>query len=232
MRDKDNIVWSSTANTDFWLYDATDEDVIDQYSEYYDDDVILMDGESANIDTVSADEMDVDEMRSVLADDNYLEELDYEELEQYIAPAVAGQCYNNYLWFIGNYQRWSGGHEALGFYDNAEDGLISVCYPNYDSHSELLNDDGSLVFTEYTHDTPMGGTYMTLYSIKDADTWNAAEDWLNTEYTELDTEGNERHIPEYWGYEADISDVAEDFDVVRELIERGYLTPVSAKLFA
>ena len=259
MRDLDKIVWSSTANHDYYFYKATDDEIRADYEEVFGEDFVLpseidklrqdiVDGylDDGDLDSalewksVDDDEVldyygyevkDIDDMRSELANDEMSEVIDYDNLVESIAPEIERQCHNNVFWMVGNYQRWNGGHSAYAFFDDVEKGLVKVCYPNYDSTADLINDNGNLVFTEYTHDAPMGGTYMTLYSFKDADAWNAAEDWLNTEYTELDYEGNERHIPEYWGYEADISDVAEDADVLSAFIERGYLTPVSAKLW-
>ena len=136
---------------------------------------------------------------------------DYEDLKYDIAPAVAKQCYGGHLWFIGNYQRWDGGREAMGYYDDAEKGLVDVCYPNYDSHSWLVNEDGAVVFGESNHDAPMGGTSMTLYSFKDRQAYDAADN-------EEDGDGV------YYGNE--------DFASVKHWIEQGWLTPVDAnKLF-
>ena len=196
------------------ILNASDDKVVDLYCDYF-----------------GAEAIDLDDARSRLSYKDDAWDPDYEDLEDSIAPAVAEQCYHNYLWMIGNYQRWNGGREALGFFTDAEQGLISTCYPNYDSTAELINDDGNLAFTEYTHDTPMGGTLMTLYSFKDKASFDAAEEYINTEYTETDYEGNQRHIPEYWGYEASIDDLAEDFNAVSAWIDNGWLTPVSAKLW-
>ena len=263
MRDKNNIVWSSTATHDFWLYEATDAEVVFEYKEYHDPDAIASDyqpdidfarkelyneysadedyemlgelklaGDSEVIemycDYFGAEAVTVDDMRSYLAYGDADYDADYEDLEMNIAPEIAQQCYNDYLWVIGNYERWDGGHIAFAFYDNAKKGVISICYPGYDSHSKLLDDDGNIVFTESTHDTPMGGTYMTLYSIKDENVWDAAEEYLNNDYIVTDNDGKEWHIPEYWGYEADILEISEDADALSALIDMGYLTPVRA----
>ena len=133
------------------------------------------------------------------------------DLEESIIPAIENQCYNDMIWFIGNYQRWDGGHHALGFFDDVEKGIKKVCYPNYDSTAVLYDDDGELCFTEYSHDTPMGGTSMTLYSFKDA----AAFDRANEDGEDYDL----------------VYDYAEDFDMVEKWIDEGLLTPVSSKLW-
>lgn len=212
---KDKVVWSSSSYRD-WCWEAPDEEIIDAYNET---------SWGSN-----DEEITVDEMREYFASD-YDYDPDYEDMEWNVAPSIASHCYADCLWLIGNYQRWNGGHQALAYYSDAEDGIISVCYPDYDSTSMLIDVDGDLAFTEYTHDTPTGGTMMYLYSFKDQAAWDAAEEYINTEYTEKDSDGNDRHIPEYWGYEASIDDLAEDYDAVKDWIDHGWLTPIKANIY-
>ena len=226
-----STIWSSTRDLDFWLDVATTEDIVDAYVANRDE-VILKSGE-----TVSADEMDVSEIPFDDMDiDRMLHyimldwdgEMELVDLTNVVIPKIEKQCAGNMIWAIGNYQRWDGGYHALGFYSDVEDGIKKLCYPDYDSSSALINDGGNLVFTESSHDAPMGGTSMTLYSFKDNASINAAEDYINEEYTEIDSDGVAHKIPEYWGYEASVDDLAEDFEAVDEWIRHGWLTPIDA----
>ena len=230
-REQSTTIWSSTQDLDFWWDDATTEDIVYTYVENMNE-VILKSGE-----TVSADEMDVAEIPfedmdvdSMLQDitSGWDGEMELEALTNVVIPEIEKQCAGNMIWAIGNYQRWDGGYHALGFYSDVEDGIKKLCYPSYDSSSALINDRGNLVFTESSHDAPMGGTAMTLYSFKDNASINAAEDYINEEHTEIDSEGVAHKIPEYWGYEASVDDFAEDSVVVNEWIRRGWLTPIDA----
>ena len=194
----DKIVWSSKGTED-WVWSLSDDELIREVSEFDDDMEDYMDSDG---------EYDFDRLRSrLLPDWDY--DPDYEDLEEYIIPEIEKQCYNGMIWFIGNYQRWDGGRHALGFFDDVEKGLQKVCYPNYDSTAVLYDDDGDLCFTEYSHDAPMGGTAMTLYSFKNA----AAFDRANEDGEDYDL----------------VYDYAEDFDMVEKWIDEGLLTPIDAK---
>ena len=226
-----STIWSSTRDLDFWLDVATTEDIVDAYVANRNE-VILKSGETVSADEVDVaaipfDDMDIDRMLHYIMLD-WDGEMELVDLTNVVIPEIEKQCAGNMVWAIGNYQRWDGGYNALGFYSDVEDGIRSLCYPDYDSSSALINDGGNLVFTESSHDAPMGGTSMTLYSFKDNASINAAEDYINEEYTEIDSEGVAHKIPEYWGYEASVDDFAEDFGAVDEWIHRGWLTPIDA----
>ena len=231
-RGKSTTIWSSTQDLDFWWGDdVTIEDIVDTYVANRDE-VILRSGETVSVDEMDADsipfkDMDINRMLQDITSD-WDGEMELEDLTNTVIPEIEKQCAGNMIWAIGNYQRWDGGYHALEFYSDVEDGIRGLCYPDYDSSSALINDEGNLVFTESSHDAPMGGTAMTLYSFKDNASINAAEDYMNEEYTEIDSEGVAHKIPEYWGYEASVDDFAEDFEVVDEWIRRGWLTPIDA----
>lgn len=224
-------IWSSTQNLD-WVYDAPDDEIVNVYAfDFWE--IPLKSGsvvditDELDIDTIPPEDIDIDAMRRKI-EYSWDGESEEAELTDTIIPEIEKQCAGNMIWAIGNYQRWDGGHQALGFYSDVEDGIRSLCYPDYDSSSALINDGGNLMFTESSHDAPMGGTAMTLYSFKDNASIDAAEDYINEEYTEIDSEGVAHKIPEYWGYEASVDDLAEDFDAVNEWIHRGWLTPIDA----
>ena len=230
-RGQSTTIWSSTQDLDFWWDAATNEDIVDAYAANRDE-VILKSGETVSavevdVAAIPFEDMDIDRMLQDITS-NWDGEMELEVLTNMVIPEIEKQCAGNMIWAIGNYQRWDGGHQALGFYSDVEDGIRSLCYPDYDSSSALINDGGNLVFTESSHDAPMGGTAMTLYSFKDNASINAAEDYINEEYTEIDSEGVAHKIPEYWGYEASVDDLAEDFEAVDEWIRHGWLTPIDA----
>lgn len=230
-REQPTTIWSSTRDLYFWLDVATTEDIVDTYVENMNE-VMLKSGETVSADEVDVaaipfEDMDIDSMLQDIMSD-WDGEMELVDLTNSVIPEIEEQCAGNMIWAIGNYQRWDGGYHALGFYSDVEDGIRSLCYPDYDSSSALINDGGNLVFTESSHDAPMGGTSMTLYSFKDNASINAAEDYINEEYTEIDSKGVAHKIPEYWGYEASVEDFAEDFEAVDEWIRRGWLTPIDA----
>lgn len=234
-RGQSTTIWRSTRDLDFWLDVATDEDIVDAYVANRNE-VILKSGETVSADEVDVaaipfEDMDIDLMLRDITS-NWDGEMELLDLTNAVIPEIEKQCADNMIWAIGNYQRWDGGHRALGFYSDVEDGIRSLCYPDYDSSSALINDGGNLVFTESSHDAPVGGTAMTLYSFKDNASINAAEDYINEEYTEIDSEGVAHKIPEYWGYEASVDDLAEDFEAVDEWIRHGWLTPIDANLLS
>ena len=166
-RGQSTTIWSSTQDLDFWLYDATNGEIVDAYVDNMYE-VILKSGETVSADEVDVtaipfEDMDIDRMLREITS-NWDGEMELEDLTDVVIPEIEKQCAGNMIWAIGNYQRWDGGYHALGFYSDVEDGIRSLCYPNYDSSSALINDGGNLVFTESSHDAPVGGTAMTLYS--------------------------------------------------------------------
>ena len=190
----DKVIWKSNGMSDYIWYEATDDEIIEQAQDYgYD----LEDG-------------DVDALRSKLADIE--SDTDYDDLKYNIAPEIDKQCPYSYLWLVGNYQRWDGGHSAIGFYTDASKGIISVCYPNYDSTSELYyNDEGNLSFTESSHDAPMGGTEMVLYRLRDEQAVDEIEN-LKDEYGD-------------W---YSITYSGDDPDAIYRWVEKGLLVPIKS----
>lgn len=200
----DNVIWDSEATRD-WLWGLTKDEKVrklfdagyseDDFAEY-DDDGNVVDFDEDTIDDLLLDRY---------CGSDY--DADYEKLQNKVAPAIAKQCYGGYLWLLGNYQRWNGGHTAMGYYSDAENDIVDICYPRYDSHSWLSNEDGKVVFGESSHDAPMGGTSMTLYSFKDRESYDDADN-------DEDGEG--------------VDFGCEDIASVKRWIEQGWLTPVDA----
>lgn len=190
----DKVIWKSDGMSDYIWYEATDDEIIERAQEYgYD-----------------LEDDDIDALRSKLADVEST--TDYEDLEYGIVPEIEKQCPYSYLWLVGNYQRWDGGHSAVGFYTDAAKGIISVCYPNYDSTSTLYyNDEGNLSFTESSHDAPMGGTEMVLYRLRDDQAIDEIEN-LKDEYGD-------------W---YSITYAGDDPDAVYRWIEEGLLVPIKS----
>lgn len=199
-KDMSNIVWKSDSTQNYYWFDATDDEII-QLGEDLDllDDFIDDDGN-----------VDVSGLRDRLVD--YDDEADYDDLVMNVAPAIARQCPGNYLWLIGNYQRWDGGHHALGFYKDAARGIVDACYPGYDSTSELYyNDEGYLAFGESSHDAPMGGTEMVLYRLRD----DRAEDEIEA-------------MQDEYGDWYSITYAGDDIGAVEKWIESGILVPITS----
>ncbi len=197
-RDNRDIIWESDSFVD-WIFNGDIEEV----KEYLENNREYM-----NID--DEEELSDSEIRDLVYDDYVSSDInyDYEDLVETVIPEIAKQCYGDMIWFVGNYQRWDGGHDAIGYFDDVENGIKSVCYPNYDSTAVLSRDEnGNVVFSESSHDAPMGGTSMTLYSFKDKQSYDAADE---------DNEDGAEGI--YYD--------SEDPKTVHMWIEKGYLTPI------
>ena len=193
--DNDKVVWSSTGTEDY-IYSS-------------DRDTLLYDF-GANLEEmdVDVDKLTDDELADTIAQYFADPDFDYEDLREGVIPEIEKQCYNDMIWFVGKYQRWDGGRDAVGYFDHVAKGITDVCYPNYDSHSELYTDEnGNLWFTEYTHDAPTGGTAMQLFSFKDRNAFDRA-----------DTDNEDGADGVYYD--------SEDPKTVHSWIEKGYLTPI------
>lgn len=191
-------IWSSSATRDYY-YDAPIDEL---RQEIY---------EEGNISDEEVAEMDENEIRDYFLDDPwYWDEADEEDLKNNIIPEIENQCSNG-LWLAGDYQRWDGAHAAMFYSEDVENGVIEVCYPGYDATTELVRDmDGRVYFTEYSHDAPMGGTAMYLYTITDLDKSLEIADEI---YPEDD-------------WEHELYEVAEDAKWIKACIDRGVMVPV------
>ena len=123
----DKIIWSSNSIED-WVYGLSDEELIQEVSALDDDMDYYLDDDG---------EYDFDRLRSRLLPDGMYDPC-YEDLTEAIIPAIEEQCYNNMIWFIGNYQRWNGGHRALGFFDDVENFF----------NNDVLNEESNVCFGE------------------------------------------------------------------------------------
>ena len=208
---EDNVIWRSDAEVDFVWYGDIDE-VIEAYG--LEDEV--------------EEGFSEDELRDVAYDEyiNMPDNHDYEDLINNVIPMISKQCYYDYIWFIGTYKTWQKSNDAIGFYKDAEKGIEDVCYPGYDNTSVLYIDDkGEIVWTEYSHDAPMGGSDMKLYSFKDKASYDRAVEIADEMYEE--EEGTT--FRDDYGYEQDVDDVAEWSDWLNRVIDEGLLTGIPVK---
>ena len=193
--DENTQIWASDAEYDY--VESLDRDtLLNEFDFVFED---LPDDKDIN-------EYSDDELKEKVHDYDYDLDVDHEDLVEGVIPEIEKQCYDNMIWFVGNYQRWDGGHSVVGYFDDVEKGVESVCYPNYDARTVLYEDkNGNVCFTEYSHDAPTGGTAMTLYSFKDRDSFDKAdeEDEAGAVYYD-----------------------SEDPETVHGWIEKGYLTPI------
>ena len=197
-RDGKDVIWESDSFVD-WIFRGD----IEELKQYLEDNREYM-----NID--DEEELSDSKIRDLVYDDYVNSDIDYdyEDLMETVIPEIEKQCYGDMIWFVGNYQRWDGGHDAIGYFDDVEKGIRDVCYPNYDSTAVLSRDEnGNVVFSESSHDAPMGGTSMTLYSFKDRQSYEAADE---------DNEDGADGV--YYD--------SEDPKTVHMWIEKGYLTPI------
>lgn len=187
---RDNVIWSSTAYRD-WVWDAPDEELRDTL-----------------IDIKGLDDEEIADMSRESMEDTLLDigiDQDYEDLVEAVLPEIEKQCKDGYLYLTGDYQRWNG-PRSVAKVIKAED-LTKLLYPNYDAETEIRSDNGNLYYTEYSHDAPMGGTSIYLYSVKDNNAKEKLDDYIDNE--------------DFFGNNEDLS-----FEDIKTLIENKVLTPV------
>ena len=199
LKESGNLVWSSTAQQDYYFGMSDDELRKEVRS-------IKSDEEFEDDFGYSIDEADEDDLLSVLMPDDV--DLDYENFEQNIVPMVEKQCkdYNETLVLFGSAANWQGSREACAII--SADEFEDYIYPNYAANTKIYSDNGALFYTQSSHDTPMGGTAMYLYSFKSDDDYEKASHLCDTE-----------------DWEGDFVDDAE-YKEVGEAIKQGFLTPV------
>lgn len=213
---KDNAFWSSEATVDEILSSNDREYLIDTFLWDYDD--------YKEEDEESVYDRSIEDLRE-LAYNQYVGSdalaFDYEDLVTNLIPEFEKQANTTYpyLWVVGNYQKWDGGHEAFGFYEDIEEGILDICYPDYESTSSLCVDENNNVyFTETNHDTPMGGTLMYLYYFDDTMIDEATEIAL-----ELDGYQSDDEYFEDYGYYCDWEYYKDTIEWVSKAIDKGVL---------
>lgn len=197
----DDVIWGSHETYDYWAYKADDDEVVD---------------EAINLGLIEEEDVeeqsfDIEDLRNEIANDEWISfDSDREDLMQNIVPEIEKQCPNG-LWLTGDYQRWDGSHGAVAHYGDVEEGVEKLCYPNYDARTELVRDtDGRVYFTEYSHDAPMGGTAMYLYTLTDVDKSLEIADEI---YPEDD-------------WEHELYEVDSDSKWIKACIDAGVMVPV------
>ena len=191
-------IWGNTQTTDYW-YDAD----IEEIKSALEDNAVDYEGWSE------------DEMRDYFTQDDYNGEADYEDFEYFILPAIDKQCYDDVLVLFGDYARWNGSRGVVKVLPKVEK-LEDYFYPNYDATIKLFQDETGLYYTESNHDTPMGGTKIYLYSLKNIDDVDKLDKWC-AENGDFD--------PEY-DYSVDILKDHLGYTDIKDIIDKGILTPV------
>lgn len=150
-----------------------------------------------------------DEIIDILQD-MYAEQAE-EDLNQFIEN-VENISAENILYVSGTYARWDGGHNAFDVYTDIDKGIRKLVFPDYDSEALFVaNKNGDVYFTEYSHDTPVGGSAMYLYTFRTQADADAAYNWLTQESNSFG-----------------LHDV--DNNDINTLIKNGWLKPVNFKL--
>lgn len=198
LKEETKQVWSNTQTTDYW-YDAD----IEEIKSALEDNDVDYDGWSE------------DEMRDYFVHDDFNGEADYEDFEYFILPAIDKQCYDDVLVLFGDYARWDGSRGVAKVLPKVEK-LEGYFYPNYDATIKLFQDETGLYYTESNHDTPMGGTKIYLYSLKNTEDVEKLDKWC-AENGDFD--------PEY-DYSVDILKDHLGYTDIKDIIDKGILTPI------
>lgn len=195
---EDTQIWSSDSTYDY-IWNADIEELKSQLDD--------MD--------VDYSDWDNDEIRNYLLDDAYEGEFEYEDFKYNLLPAIDNQCFGDVLVLFGDAANWRGTYAATKVLHKASD-LEKYIYPNYDATTQISEDDTGVYYTQSTHDTPTGGTKMYLYSLKsetdleELDKWCAESEWFDPEYD----------------YSVDFLENNTDYKDIRDLIDKGILTPI------
>ena len=193
---RENYIWASNAQREYY-YDLSTEELRNE--------VINMGGEEDfefEYD-IPVEEAEDDDLLDFLMPDDI--DLDYEDFTENIMPMIENQCEGDVLVLFGSAANWQGSREACAVIKPEE--FEHYIYPRYEAISRIYSDNGNLYYTQSSHDTPMGGTEMYLYSFKSYDDYDKAE--------EMFAEDDGIFGPEDW-----------DYKDVGNLIKDGLLTPV------
>lgn len=199
----DGCIWASDATSEYYYGMDKDELIgeiksttgIEEFERVYGSDIV---------------EADDDDLRSFLMPNDI--DLDYEDFEDNIMPMIENQCANDVLVLFGSAANWRGAREAGAVI--SVDEFKDYIYPDYEATSRICSDNGNLYYTQSSHDTPMGGTIMYLYSFKDNESYEKASSLCDekTDSGEIEWQG-------------DFKDDA-DYKEIRMAIDQGFLTPV------
>lgn len=204
---KGNNVLTEAVN-EIWASDG-------MQSYYYTADISELKDELEDI-GVDYSDMDEDDIRRYFLDDEFTMEQDYETFEYSILPEISKQCYADVLVLFGDYARWDGSRGAAKVLPKA-DKLSSFIYPEYEATTRIFQDETGVYYTQSTHDTPMGGTKIYLYSLKSEDDIQKLEDLL--------IKTTDWYDPEY-DYPVDFLEDHSDYNDIKEYIDNGILTPI------
>ena len=204
---KGNNVLTEAVN-EIWASDG-------MQSYYYTADISELKDELEDI-GVDYSDMDEDDIRRYFLDDEFTMEQDYETFEYSILPEISKQCYADVLVLFGDYARWDGSRGAAKVLPKA-DKLSSFIYPEYEATTRIFQDETGVYYTQSTHDTPMGGTKIYLYSLKSEDDIQKLEDYL--------IKNSGWYDPEY-DYPVDFLEDHSNYNDIKEYIDNGILTPI------
>lgn len=205
LRENKNLVWSSDAQQDYYFGMDKDELINEIESMGEVEDFLRIRGYD------DIEEADEDELRSFLLPNDI--DLDYEDFTESVMPMIKEQCANDVLVLWGKAANWRGAYDAGAVIDIDE--FKKYIYPDYDAISEIYSDNGNLYYTQSSHDTPMGGTAMYLYSFKDNEAYKNACHLCD----EKDDDGS---VMWDGDFETDAG-----YAEIAKAIEMGYLTPVT-----
>lgn len=158
---------------------------------------------------------DEDQIRNYFIDDPVRGEIEYEDFKYNLLPAIDNQCFGDVLVLFGDSANWQGTRAATKVLHRADD-LERYIYPNYDATTTIYEDDKGIYYTQSTHDTPMGGTKMYLYSLKgetdleELDKWCSESEWFDPDYD----------------YSVDFLENNTTYKDIKDLIDKGILTPI------
>lgn len=204
-KENNNLVWSSNAQQDYYFGMDKDELINEIESMDEVEDFLRIRGYD------DIEEADEDELRSFLLPSDI--DLDYEDFTESVMPMIKEQCANDVLVLWGKAANWRGAYDAGAVIDVDE--FKNYIYPDYDAISEIRSDNGNLYYIQYSHDTPMGGDTMYLYSFKSDELYDNACRICD----EKDEDGDIAWLGEF----KDDAGYAE----IAKAIELGYLTPVT-----
>ena len=130
------LFWSNTQNYEYWMYEASDEEVLEEFCNKQ-----FIDESEVDEDYAEYDEdgyivsYDYDKMRSYICDDDFIYEQEWEDLKYNILPEIEKQLFDNLLIIDGevirqdninrqrnDYDRWfyPVAEKIQDYYGNAE----------------------------------------------------------------------------------------------------------------
>lgn len=178
------LFWSNTQNYDYWMNEASDEEVLEEFCNLNDIDESEVDEDYAEYDEDgNIVSYDYDTMRDYICDDDMIYEQQWEDLKYIILPEVEKQFFNDFLIIDG---------KVIGRDNSKRNDYDCWFYPiakkiqDYYGNAEIYLDEDDNIDGWYTLPSNTAGLYRLARNIPDVVDYVKNELEYRNEYDEGD----------------------------------------------